>query len=132
MAQTQPPVGGTGAGGSTGLSSNIASLLSYICMPITSIVFLLVEKENQDVRFHAWQGTIFGVGYIVLIFALQLLAAIMGAIWGVLGIIVGFFVPLVGLAAFVLWIICLVKAYQGERWKIPYVGDIAAKKAGIV
>lgn len=131
MAQTQQPVGGTGQG-STGLSPNIASLLSYICMPITSIVFLLVEKENQDVKFHAWQGTIFGVGYIIVIFALQLLAAIMGAIWGVLGIIVGFFVPLVGLAAFVLWIICLVKAYQGDRWKIPYVGDMAIKKAGII
>ena len=86
----------------TGLAPNIASLLCYICMPITSIVFLIIEKENQDVRFHAWQGTAFGVGYIILIIALELLAAILGAIASVLGIFVGFFVPIVGLAAFVI------------------------------
>lgn len=137
MAQTGTPTGGgqTGApqttGHGTGLAPNIASLLSYICMPITSIVFLLIEKENQDVRFHAWQGTIFGVGYIALVLALQLLAAIFGAIWSVLGIIMAFLVPIAGIAAFIIWIICLVKAYQGERWRIPYIGDIAAKKAGV-
>lgn len=123
------PQGTPGQG--TGLTPNIASLLSYICMPITSIVFVLVEKENADIKFHAWQGTIFGVGYILFILALQILTAILGAIWSILGIIVGFFVPIVGLAAFVVWIVCLIKAYQGERWKIPYIGDIAAKKAGI-
>ncbi len=126
--QTKPPKGGSQG---TGLAPNIASLLCYICMPITSIIFLIIEKENQDVRFHAWQGTAFGVGYIILIIALELLAAILGAIASVLGIIVGFFVPIVGLAAFVVWIVCLIKAYQGERWRIPVVGDFAAKKAGV-
>jgi uncharacterized membrane protein len=126
--QTTPPSGGAQG---TVLAPNIASLLCYICMPITSIIFLIIEKENQDVRFHAWQGTAFGVGYIVLIIALELLAAILGAIASVLGIIVGFFVPIVGLAAFVVWIVCLIKAYQGERWRIPVVGDFAAKKAGV-
>lgn len=133
----EPTTGGQGTGcgcggGGTGLAPNIASLLSYICMPITSIVFLLVEKENAEVKFHAWQGAIFGVGYIAVVLALQLLAAVFGALWSVLGIIIGFFVPVAGIAAFIIWIICLVKAYQGERWKIPYVGDLAAKKAGIV
>ncbi len=135
MAQTGQPIGGgmqkPGVTPGTGLAPNIASLLSYICMPITSIIFLVLEKENLDVKFHAWQGTAFGVGYIVVVLALQLLAAIFGAIWGVLGIIIGFFVPIVGLAAFIIWVICLVKAYQGERWRIPFVGDFAAKKAGI-
>lgn len=115
----------------TGLAPNIASLLCYICMPITSIIFLLIEKENLDVRFHAWQGTAFGVGYILVIIALEILAAIFGAIASVLGIIIGFFIPIVGLIAFVVWIVCLIKAYQGERWRIPVVGDFAAKKAGV-
>lgn len=130
---TTPPGSGTPSGGTqgTGLAPNIASLLCYICMPITSIIFLIIEKENQDVRFHAWQGTAFGVGYIALIIVLEILAAILGAIASVLGIIVGFFIPIVGLAAFVIWIICLIKSYQGERWRIPVVGDFAAKKAGI-
>ena len=125
---TPPPAGGTQG---TGLAPNIASLLCYICMPITSIVFLIIEKENEDVRFHAWQGTAFGIGYIVLVIALEILAAILGAIASVLGIIIGFFIPILGLAAFIIWIVCLIKSYQGERWRIPFVGDFAAKKAGI-
>jgi len=121
----------TGQPKGTGLAPNIASLLCYICMPITSIIFLLIEKENADVKFHAWQGTTFGIGYILVIIALEILAAIFGAIASVLGIIIGFFIPIVGLIAFVVWIICLIKSYQGERWRIPVVGDFAAKKAGI-
>lgn len=123
--QTEPTKKGSG------LAPNIASLLCYICMPITSIIFLLIEKENTDVRFHAWQGTAFGVGYIVVIIGLQILAAVFGAIASVLGIIIGFFIPIVGLVAFIVWIVCLIKAYQGERWRIPVVGDFAAKKAGV-
>lgn len=116
----------------TGLAPNIASLLCYICAPITGIVFLLIEKDNKDVRFHAWQALVFGVAYIVLIILLEILAFILGMIASVLGIIVGFFIPIVMLAAFIVWIVCLVKAYQGERWKIPVIGDFSAKKAGVV
>lgn len=115
----------------TGLAPNIASLLCYICMPITSIIFLVIEKEDLDVKFHAWQATIFGVAYIVVLIALQILAALLGYIIGVLGAVVGILIPIVAIGAFVLWIICLIKAYQGERWKIPYLGDYAAKRAGV-
>jgi len=125
--QGQPPAGGQG----TGLAPNIASLLCYICTPITGIIFLLIEKENNDVKFHAWQSLIFGLAYIALIIILEILAAILGMIASVLGIIVGFFIPIVMLAAFIIWIVCLVKSYQGERWRIPVLGDFAAKKAGV-
>lgn len=134
--QTTPPQTphtgpGGGAAQGTGLTPNIASLLCYICTPITGIIFLLIEKENRDVKFHAWQSVAFGVAYIVLIIALEIVAAIMGVIASVLGIIVGFFIPILMLAAFIVWIVCMVKAYQGERWRIPMLGDFAAKKAGI-
>lgn len=137
ISGAQTPVGGGAQGGpsgakGSGLAPNIASLLCYICSPITGIIFLLIEKENDDVKFHAWQSVVFGVGYIVVIIALEVLAAIMGLAASVLGIIIGFFVPLVMLAAFILWIVCMVKAYQGERWRIPVVGDFAAKKAGVL
>jgi len=100
-------------------------------MPITSIIFMLVEKENKDVQFHAWQATAFGVGYIIVVVALEIFSVLLGAIVGFLGVIIGLFVPIVGILAFITWIICMVKAYQGERWKIPYVGDFAANKAGL-
>ena len=92
---------------------------------------MLVEKESKDVQFHAWQGTVFGIGYIIVVVALEILAVLLGAIVGFLGVIVGLLVPIIGIAAFVTWIICMVKAYQGERWKIPYIGDFAANKVGI-
>src|SRR3989338_10929266 len=106
--------GATGGGKGTGLAPNIASLLCYICMPITSIIFMLLDKENKDVQFHAWQGTTFGVGYIVVIIAIEILSALLGAVVSFVGVIVGLLVPVIGLVAFVVWIICLVKAYQGE------------------
>lgn len=123
-----PPAGGVKP---SGLAPNIASLLCYLCMPITGIVFLVIEKENKDVKFHAWQATIFGVAYIVLLIVLQILTAIMGAIAGFLGALFGILIPVVAVGVFVLWIICLIKAYQGERWKIPFLGEFAAKKAGV-
>ena len=95
------------------------------------IIFLLIEKENKDVKFHAWQSVSFGVAYIVLLIALEIVAAIMGMIASVLGIMIGFLVPILMLAAFILWIVCMVKAYQGERWHIPFIGDFAARRAGV-
>ena len=127
-AQSTPPAGG---GQGTGLAPNIAGLLCYICSPITGIIFLLIEKENNDVKFHAWQSLVFGVAYVIVVILLEILAAILGMIASVLGIIIGFFIPIVMLAAFIIWIVCLVKAYQGERWRIPVIGDFAAKKAGV-
>lgn len=116
----------------TGLAPNLASTLCYVCMPISSIIFMLLDKDDKDVQFHAWQGTTFGIGYLVAIVAIEILSTILGAILTFLGVIVGLVIPLLGLGAFILWIVCLIKAYQGERWKIPYIGDFAEKKAGIV
>lgn len=130
-----PNAGGTpnppSTRGTSGLPPNIASLLCYICSPITGIIFLLIEKENKDVQFHAWQSTALGVGYIVVLIALEVLAAVMGMIASVLGVIIGFFVPILSLTFIVVWIVCMIKAYQLERWRIPVVGDFAAKKVGI-
>ena len=114
----------------TGLAPNVASLLCYICTPITGIIFILLERENKEVQFHAWQSTTFGLGYIAVVIALEILSAILGAIVSFIGVVVGLLVPMVGLVAFIVWIIALIKAYQGEHWKIPYIGDFAEKKSG--
>lgn len=121
----------SGSSGGTGLTPNISSMLCYICAPITSIIFLLIEKDNKDVKFHAWQGTFFGGAVIGLNIALNILGVLFGHLADFLGtLILSFILPVIWLAVTVLWVVCLVKAYQGERWKIPVIGDMAAQKAG--
>jgi len=98
----------------TGLSKNTAGALSYVLGPITGIVFLILEKD-PFVRFHAMQSIVVFLG----IFVLQ---------W-----IVGFtiillpLVPIIGILGFVLWLLLIYKAWQGEEWEMPMVGKWVRK-----
>ena len=101
---------------SSGMTQNLAGLLCYLAGWITGLVFFLIEKENRFVRFHAMQSMITFGGLQVLFLALS-------------------FVPVLGwlvmmglwLVAFILWIVLMVKAYQGEMFKLPVIGDLAEK-----
>ncbi|PIR25978.1 MAG: hypothetical protein COX62_07635 [Deltaproteobacteria bacterium CG_4_10_14_0_2_um_filter_43_8] len=121
----------------SGLAPNIACMLCYLNFPLTCVfpilsgIFLFIEREDKDIRFHAWQSTLLSSGFLVLLIVLKILAAIMGAIASVLGVLVGFFIPFVLLAALGVWVVCLLKAYQGQRWRLPIIGDIAAKQVGL-
>lgn len=118
------------AGQSSGLAPNVASLLCYVCGLITGIVFLIIEKENKEVRFHAWQAIVMGASAFVVMIALAILGAILGAISSALGMIFStILTPLVWLAYLVFWAICMIKAYQGQHYKLPVLGDIAEKQA---
>ena len=104
---------------STGLDENIAGLLCYVLGWVSGIVFLILDQENKFVKFHALQSIIiFGV--------LSVLNSLLGWI-PVLGLIVGI---ISGILAFVLWILLMVKASQGERYKIKWAGDYAERWAG--
>lgn len=104
----------------SGLDQNVAALLSYVLGWITGLVFFLIEKENEYVRFHAMQSiVVFGAISIVSIilsvlsWATYFFAVISWLVWA---------------ASVVIWIVCMVKAYQGERFKLPLAGDIAEKQ----
>jgi uncharacterized membrane protein/ribosomal protein L40E len=109
------------AGSTTSLEPNIAGLLCYLAGWITGLVFILIEKENKFVRFHAMQS-------IVTFGALTVLWIVFGILW---------FIPVVGvllstiawILGVILWIVLMVKAYQGERFKLPIAGDIAEKNS---
>jgi uncharacterized membrane protein len=106
---------------STGMQANIAGLLCYVLGWISGLVFFLIEKENKFVRFHAMQSMIvFGALFILQIVVGLLLGAF-------LGVLVPFFNGLVALLSLVLWVVLMVKAYQGEKFKLPIAGDIAEK-----
>jgi len=125
MADQNTPAAGSGG---SGLAPNVASLLCYLCSFITGIIFLLIEKDNKEVRFHAWQSIFLGAAYFVVYIALTILSIIMGMMSAALATIFGLFGILAWLAFFILTIVCMVRAYQGQRWKVPYIGDIAEKQ----
>ncbi len=100
---------------STGIQANVAGLLSYLLGFISGIVFLVIEKENKFVRFHAMQSTITSGALFVLQIVLSFIPFLV-----MLSL-------LVGLAGLALWIILMVKAYQGETFKLPVIGEIAEK-----
>lgn len=102
---------------STGLTENVAGLLSYILGFITGIIFLLIEKENKFVRFHAMQSTIFSGGIFVLQIVLMMVPFL------------AMISSLVGLAGLILAIFLMYKAYQGEKYKLPVIGDLAEQNS---
>ncbi|MDI6690177.1 MAG: DUF4870 domain-containing protein [Actinomycetota bacterium] len=112
---------------STGIEPNVAGLLCYLLTWLTGLIFYLIEKENKDVRFHAMQAILFGVAIIVVGIAI----AILGEILTYIPIIGAIIYMLLGAAysigVFALWIILMIKAYQGGRYKLPVLGDMAEK-----
>ena len=107
-----------------GMEANLAAALAYLVGLITGIIFFVIEKENKFVRFHAMQSILFCAVWIILGVALSVLMMIpvVGWIIGVLGYLV------VGLGGFILWLFVMYKAYQGERYLLPVVGEIALRQ----
>jgi len=108
---TPPPASGPGKSKSGGVDDNIAGALAYL--PIIAIIWLLVDPYNKNrfVRFHAFQ-------------ALGLTVVSILASW----------IPLLGwciipLVVFVAAIVCAVKAFQNEKFKLPVLGNFAEEQA---
>ncbi len=102
---------------STGIKPNVAALLSYLLGLITGIIFFLIEKKNKFVRFHALQSMLISITIFIL-------NIIFSAIPGVGNILVN----LLSLAGLILWVVLMVKAYQGEMFKLPVIGELADQK----
>lgn len=98
-------------------NENLMGAASYLLGFLTGIIFLLVEKQSKFVRFHAMQSTMLFGGIFVANFALGFIP--------ILGWIVGL---LLTFTAFILWIVLMWKAFQGEMYKVPKIGDMAEKQ----
>lgn len=117
--------------GGAGLTMNLAAALSYALGLITGILFLVLEpyKNNKLVRFHAMQSILFSAACI-------LFAIVWSVVVGILVSIAGFWVLtvdvplrlLVGLAIFVLWLYLMFQAYSQREYRLPWIGDIAARQ----
>jgi uncharacterized membrane protein len=114
---------------STGLSPNVAAALSYLLGPITGVLFLVLEKQNRFVRFHAAQSITVGVALIAVSIVLSILSTVLAFI-PVLGWIVAILLSLgLGLGSFVLWIMLMWRAWQGREWETPVAGSFARRIA---
>jgi len=107
---------------STGIEPNVAGLLSYLLGFITGVIFFLIEKENKFVRFHALQS-------IIVFGFLFMLGIILSALFMFSYTIRMMLAPILLVVEIVLWVVLMIKAYQGEYFKIPIAGDIAQKNA---
>ncbi len=107
------------------MADNVAGMLAYVTI-IPAIIFLVVEpfNKNRFVRFHAFQCLFFAVAWTVLWIALSIVAHI-----PILGWLTVLIWPLVGLAGLIIWVILLLKANQGQMYKLPIIGDMAEKQA---
>ena len=101
---------------SSGMNQNVAGLLCYVAGWITGLIFFLIEKENRFVRFHAMQS-------IITFGSLTVLFIVLGMI-PFLNLVL---VPILAILQLILWIVLMVKAYQGQLFKLPIIGDMAEK-----
>jgi len=108
-----------------GLADNVAGALAYVTI-IPAIVFLVMEPFNRKrfIRFHAFQCLFFAVAWTVLWIGLSLIAHIPFLGWATLIIW-----PLVSLVGFVIWLVLVLKAYQGQMFKLPVIGDMSEQQA---
>lgn len=104
---------------STGLAANIAGLLCYVLFWVSGLVFILIERESKFVRFHAIQS--------IYVFATLTIANIILGWIPIIGPVLSW---LISVLALILWILLMIKAYQGTMYKLPWVGNLAEKRAG--
>ena len=110
------------------MADNVAGMLAYVTI-IPAIIFLVMEPYNKNrfIRFHSFQCLFFAVALIVLNIGLSVLAIV-----PFMAIITIPLHLLIGLGALILWIILLMKANQGQMYKLPMIGDIAEKQANAI
>ena len=101
---------------STGLEENVAGLLCYLVTWVSGLIFFLIEKDSKFVKFHAMQSIITFGALIIIMW----IAAVIPFVGWVIS-------ALAGILILVLWIVLMIKAYKGEKYKLPIAGDLAEK-----
>ena len=122
---------GADAESSTGMSANVAGLLSYVAGWITGIVFVVLEKKSTFVKFHAWQSIMtFGVLTVAQIVVAGILTAIGFAAFSPgLILFASVISTIIWILTVILWIVLMIMAGTGKMWKVPLAGNWAEKQA---
>ena len=131
--QNPPPVQTTKS--STGLDENIAALLSYVFGWLSGLIFFLIEKDSRLVRFHAMQSILLNAAALILGIGLWIVWVVVAIVLAQVSEVMASLVSIVlGLLMFVFYIgiligvvFCLIKAFQGQYFKLPVIGNFAEK-----
>ena len=138
--QNQPPVQVSSqppavAKSSTGLDENVAALLSYLFNWVSGLIFFLIEKDSRLVRFHAMQsilltaaavvvGVILWVAWILLAIILAMASDVLASL---VSLVIGLVIFVFYIGVLIAFILCMVKAYQNQYFKLPVIGNFAEK-----
>ena len=107
--------------------SNLMGALAYLFGLITGIIMYVVKPEDRYVRFHAVQSILLNVALIVIFIVASIVMVIL-AFLPVAGQICALLIyPVLMLGSLLLWLFMMYKAYSGERYKLPYIGEMAEK-----
>ena len=127
-AQAGPTIGSS----NSALASNLAGALAYVLGFITGIIFLVLEpyKNDRFVRFHAMQSILFSVACIAFSIVWMILT---GILIGISGYMVFVALPvrlIISLGIFLFWLYLMYQAYSQREYRIPFIGEIAARQVG--
>jgi uncharacterized membrane protein len=104
-----------------GMKARTAGLLCYLFGWVSGLIFLLLERDNRFVRFHAAQSLLFFGAVSILEWFFSYFPF---ALFGLGGV--------VGLVGFIGWIVLMVAAHRGRYYKLPLFGDYAEQLASRV
>lgn len=113
------------------VSARFVRVLAYLIPPVSSLFVLFMEREDRQLKFHAWQSFLLGCAFYLLLVSLGLLSMGASFVAGFLGDFIDILTARILLASFGLWFYFLYRVYKDTLRQIPGFGKTAAKWAGL-
>lgn len=118
---------------STGMTNNVAACLCYLVGWVTGLIFLLIDpyKNDRFVRFNAFQSIFLSIAAVAIWIGMFFVSVILGFVTRGLSIfLMGPLMMIIWLGFLVVVIVTMIKAYGNQQFKLPIIGEMAAKQAG--
>jgi len=128
-----PAAAGSNDSPTAGMDENVAGLLCYLFGWISGLIFLLIDKRSF-VRFHGAQAIALNIAFVVVWIGFWIVTMVLGFITAMMhfpiGFLMVFLLPVIAIGFVAIAILCMVKAYQHEKFKVPIIGNIVEKMIG--
>jgi uncharacterized membrane protein len=115
---------------STGVDARVSALLCYIAWWLSGLIFLVIEQRHRGVRFHAAQSMVLFGGLSIVMALLSAMSVAMLLISGEAFAVVRLLAELVWLLSVIIWLVVMIKTFNGDSVRIPGAAGLAARLAG--